>query len=196
MCLKVIKHSICGAVARTEVLECAFLAGPFPQGQNETHHLQEFPMVLPRDEWDDRQGMCPQEGCPQNDASTAGAELTKCPGCSSFIIQGEPPADLTLNNAKFLDRSLWHEHSCPIEFCAFNLESMIRVNENLDALIEQVEQSYEEVAWTPDDDDLILEFSSLGIDVETLAQAVGKTVAQVQYRLAYLHMLREPGPIE
>lgn len=188
MCLEVEYHCICGVVARTERITCvASIAHP----NEETHRLQLHSMVLPREEWAAREGQCFQEGCPQNNGSTVDAEIVKCPGCSILITQGQPSAELAVNDAKFLDRTLWDIHNCNVEFCPFNAESIVQANENLASMIEQMREVPEDSEWTPQDDEQIISLSRSGADAELTAEMVGRTIADVQDRLDYLEMLEE-----
>ncbi|POS73528.1 hypothetical protein DHEL01_v208083 [Diaporthe helianthi] len=85
MCLTIEYYCICGVVARTEQILCSdSLALPPPTDFEETHQLRQLSVILPEEEWDARQGLCPQESCPQNNTSTAADSLYKCPGCSTI----------------------------------------------------------------------------------------------------------------
>ncbi|KAG6364798.1 hypothetical protein INS49_006402 [Diaporthe citri] len=151
-------------------------------------------MALPREEWAERQGVCPQVGCPQNEGTStaeAGALAAKCPGCSALIVQGEPPADLATNDAKFLNHSLWDTHNCNVENCPFNKESTARAKENLAAMIYRMQQGPEDPVFTPEDDEKILSLSRAGDDAELIAETMGREFADVQGRLEYLGILEE-----
>lgn len=190
MCLEVKYRCICGVVARTQRIACiGFIAHP----HEETHQLQLHDMVLPQEEWAARQGLCPQVGCPQNgETSTAEAgTLAKCPGCSTLIIQGEPPVDLAANDAKFLDHSLWNAHDCNVENCPFNKESTAQANENLAAMVHRMQQGPEDPVWTPEDDEKILSLSRAGDDAELIAETIDRDFAEVLDRLEYLGILEE-----
>lgn len=61
MCLEVKYRCICGVMARTQRIACiASIAHP----HEEAHQLQLHDMVLPREEWATRQGLCPQDRVP------------------------------------------------------------------------------------------------------------------------------------
>lgn len=88
MCLIVDYYCICGVVARTEQVQCsAALARPLPTRFEETHQTRQIAMILPRDEWSARQGVCTQNSCPQNSTSTGTVNLAKCPGCSTLCYE-------------------------------------------------------------------------------------------------------------
>lgn len=190
MCLEVKYHCICGVVACTQLIACvAAIAHP----HEESYQLQLYDMSLPREEWAARAGLCPQVGCPQNDVSTADAdqhaEVCKCPGCSTLVSQGQP-VDLASNDAKFLDRALWDIHNCAVEFCPFNKVSMVQADENLVAIIQQMQEGPES-DWTTEDDEQILDLSRNGADAELIAEIVGHELADVQIRLDYLSIFDE-----
>lgn len=190
MCLEVKYRCICGVVARTQRIACvAIIAHP----HEETHQLQLHDMVLPREEWAARQGLCPQVGCPQNgETSIAEAKApAKCPGCSTLIVQGEPPANLAANDAKFLNNSLWDTHNCNVQNCPFNKESTALADENLAAMVYRMQQGPEEPVWTPEDDEKILSLSRAGDDAELIAETIGREFADVLDRLEYLGILEE-----
>lgn len=190
MCLEVKYRCICGVVARTQRIACiASIAHP----HEETHQLQLHDMVLPREEMAARKGLCPQVGCPQNgDTSTAEAgTLAKCPGCSTPIVQGEPPANFAANDAKFLDHSLWDTHNCNVETCPFNKEYTAEANENLAAMVHRMQQGPEDPVWTAEDDEKILSLSRAGDDAELIAETIGRDFAEVLDRLEYLGILEE-----
>lgn len=103
MCIEVKYHYFCGVVVRTQRTRCpSYIL--FPNEGN--HQVQLYDMCLARDEWAARKGQCYQQGCPQNEPSTLDAKLVKCPGCSTLLPQGQPLAELNVNDAKFLDRTL------------------------------------------------------------------------------------------
>lgn len=183
MCLEVNYLCICGAVARTERMACGpALARPYPKGFHKTHKLEEFSVILPREEWDARKGACPIIACPQNDVSTgdAGLVVAKCPGCSTLISQGQTaPEETVVVDAMFLDRSLWHMHQCAVEYCPFNVESMVQANEKLALMIKENIKD----RWSPEDDAQILAFSSNGVDEEFIAEVMDRTILDVQQRL-------------
>lgn len=183
MCLAVNYFCFCGAVARTERIACGpALARPHPQGFHKTHKLEEISVRLPREEWDARKGACPLKFCPQNDTLTgdAGLVAAKCPGCSTLITQGQTSTDETaVKYARFLDRSLWDTHHCTVEYCPFNVESMVQANETLAVKIREAIEG----RWSPEDDAQILEFSNNGADEELIAEIMDRTVLDVQKRL-------------
>lgn len=183
MCLEVNYLCICGAVARTERMACGpALARPYPKGFHKTHKLEEFSVILPREEWDARKGACPIIACAQNDVSTgdAGLVAAKCPGCSTVIAQEQTaPEETVVVDARFLDRSLWNRHQCAVEYCPFNVESMVQANEKLALMIKENIKD----RWSPEDDAQILAFSSNGVDEEFIAEAMDRTVLDVQQRL-------------
>lgn len=187
MCLEVKYHCICGVVVRTQRIACvASIAHP----NEETHQLQLHDMILPRDEWAARKGQCFQQGCPQNDDSTLDAEVVKCPGCSTLITQGQQAAEQA-GNAKFLDRTLWDTHNCNVEFCPFNVDSMVQANENLAVMIELMQNGPEEPEWTPQNDEQIISLTRSGADAELIAEIVGRSITDVQDRLEYLTVVEE-----
>jgi hypothetical protein len=79
VCLTVEHFCICGVAARTQRISCIA-----SRQRPETHVVQELFMVLPREEWNARQGACPQKACPQNGTWTSDVDLVKCPGCSTL----------------------------------------------------------------------------------------------------------------
>lgn len=195
MCLEVDYYCICGAVARTERVACGpSLARPHAPDFDETHKLQQVTLVLPREEWDARKGVCSQPGCPQNmPAEDAEGPTTKCPGCSTIITQGEIPeaaADAAVDDAKFLDRSLWEMHNCNVEYCPFNIQSMLEANKWLAATVKEIQQSQVIRGWRPEEDAQVLDLASHGADAELIANIVGRPAADVEMRLDYL------GPVE
>lgn len=207
MCLSVDYHCICGVVARTELVACGpSMARPHCPDFEETHQLQQITLVLPREEWNARQGVCPQPGCPQNmPAADAGGPAAKsiiqtrkeiyiCPGCSTLITQGETPAaETAVDDAKFLDRSLWDTHNCTVEFCPFNMESMVQANEKLATIVKELQQSQVIRGWRPEEDAQILDLSSHGADAELIANVIGRKIADVEMRLDYLGPQGEPA---
>lgn len=186
MCLEVSYLCICGAVARTERIACGpALARPYPKGFHKTHKLEGISVILPRDEWDARKGACPMIFCPQNDslAGDAGLVAAKCPGCSTLISQGQTtPAETVVDESRVLDRSLWDTHQCAVEYCPFNVESMVQANEKLALKIKENMEG----RWSPEDDAQILQFSSNGVDDELIAEVMDRTVLDVQKRLWFL----------
>ena len=238
MCLTVDYYCICGVVARTTHMVCS---APVPLRSEKTHHVQ-LSMILPREEWNARQGICPQRPCPQNGTSTSSTDVkTKCPGCSNLcgnngaigfddfeeelekelerslinmdvdddsgdsddgfekelarqleLKLSDMDVELDVNQAVFLDRAVWDTHHCPVEFCPFNMGSMNRANEKLAALVGEMQHGAEDpVKWTPEDDDQILDLASQGADDELIANTVGRAVADIHERLAYLRILSE-----
>lgn len=194
MCLAVNYFCFCGAVARTERVACGpALARPYPPGFHKSHKLEEISVRLPREEWDARKGACPLKACPQNDILTgdAGLVAAKCPGCSTLITQGQltPEETAVVDDARFLDRSLWDTHHCTVEYCPFNVESMVQANEILAVKIREAIEG----RWSPDDDAQILEFSSNGADDQLIAEIMDRTILDVQKRL---WLLRHAKKIE
>lgn len=190
MCLEVKYRCICGVVVRTQRIACvASIAHPDEQD----HQLQLHYMVLPRGEWAAQQGMCPQAGCPQNgETSTAEAgTVARCPGCSTLIAQGERPADSAVNDAKFLNHSLWDTHYCNVEGCPFNKESTAQAEENLAAMVHRMQHGSEDAVWTPEDDERIISLSRAGDDAELIAETMGREFADVLDRLDYLGVVEE-----
>lgn len=109
MCLSVNYYCICGVVARTENVVCST---SLPSQYEETHQLRQLSMILPREEWNARQGICPQKGCPQNHTSAADVTVTKykCPGCST-ICGGESVLPLSDALEKESEKELEREFS-------------------------------------------------------------------------------------
>lgn len=197
MCLSVDYHCICGVVARTELVACGpSMARPHSPDFDETHQLQQITLVLPREEWNARQGVCPQPGCPQNiPVADQGGPAAKCPGCSTLITQGQDPeaADTAVDEAKFLDRSLWETHNCTVEFCPFNIASMVQANEKLATIVKELQQSQVIRGWRPEEDAQILDLFSHGADAELIANVIDRKIADVEMRLDYLGPQGEPA---
>ncbi|KAK2604794.1 hypothetical protein N8I77_007694 [Diaporthe amygdali] len=197
MCIEVDYHCICGLYARTERMACGFsLMDPLDPTHEQTHQLHKVNLALPRDEWDARQGLCPQEGCAQNDelpGEGEGEGLLKCPGCSTLIGEDQPTPETIINGAKFLDRALWDSHECEVAFCPFNTPSMNRANQNFTAFVDRMQREPEpsEAVWNPAEDERILDLAGLGADEELIANMVSRSVAEVQDRLDYLRLLKE-----
>lgn len=188
MCIEVKYRCFCGVVVRTHRTACvASIAHP-----NEgNHQVQMYDMYLPREEWASRKGLCYQQGCPQNDASTLDAKLVKCPGCSTLMPQGQPPAGLDVNDAKFLDRTLWDTHSCHVEFCPFNKASMDKADEDLAAAIRLMQYGPEYPEWRPEEDERLLSLSRRGDDADLIAETMGRELADVEEHLEYLTLIAE-----
>lgn len=193
MCLEVSYLCICGAVARTERVACGpALARPYSKGFHKKHKLEEISVSLPREEWDARWGACPIKACPQNNVLTgdAGLVAAKCPGCSSLIPQGQAlPEETVVDDVRFLDRSLWDTYQCAVEYCPFNVQSMVQANEKLAVKIKENNEG----RWSPEDDAQILEFSSNGADEELIAEVMDRTILDIQKRLWLLRHAKVIG---